>query len=656
MCLVVCVFAGSFAAAESSLVLTGHVPGLVGNSVLVERAPADEVVELGLVVNIDQALLSQTLNNLYEPGAPANKPFLTPLQFAQQFDLPDKRQILMNFAQANGLTVDETQNQPNSLIVSVTGPASAVEGAFQIHLNHYQAPNGQVFRSSDVDPSIPSSLAPHLLAITGLSNNTGVAYPHINFHTAGAPLALPGTGPGGGMSPSDIKTVYGLHGTSLTGSGQTVAIFELDGFKPSDITGYESQFNITPAVIPSIVSVDGTSNIAGSNTVEDCLDIEMVAALAPGVSRILVYEDSPTAKGVLDTYNKIASDDLASVVSTSWGNDEFDTGSAMLNAESVFFQQMAAQGQTIYAASGDFGAYDRGGDTILAVDDPSSQQDVTGAGGTSLSGTLQNPIETVWNNGFNQPGNRGNYSASGGGVSSQWSLPSYQSGVAGLASTQFRNTPDVALNADPNNSPYSIFVNGAWALVGGTSAAAPLWAAETALINQQRVSKGNGVLGFANPSLYAVGTSASYTSDFNDITSGNNGFYNAKVGYDNCTGFGSFKGTALAGSASSPTTTIIQNAPSISSVYPYPNPWDVRNSALAPDVTFANLVPGDTVKIFSLAGYLVKTLTAPSSSNASVSISWDLTNDSGQPVASGLYFYLASDGNSTSRGKIAVIR
>src|SRR5579862_4466343 len=119
-CLIFCTLAGPLAAAGNSVVLQGHVPGVVRSSTLLGRASPSETVPLGLVVNIDQALLSQTLNSLYGPGAPKNNPFLTPLQFAQQFDLPDKRQILKDFAQANGLTVDADRDQPNSLIDSVT--------------------------------------------------------------------------------------------------------------------------------------------------------------------------------------------------------------------------------------------------------------------------------------------------------------------------------------------------------------------------------------------------------------------------------------------------------------------------------------------------------------------------------------------------------
>ena len=629
-------------AAGNSVVLSGHVPSLVAKSALVGRAPANEVVQLGLVVNIDQGLLAQTLNNLYGPGSPQNKPFLTPQQFAEKFDLPNKRQLLRNFAQANGLTVDASRDRANSLILSVTGPASAVESAFNIQLNHYRAPDGQVYRSHSTDPLIPASLVPHLSAITGLSNNMGVLHPHL--HPSGSPRLLSGaTGPGGGLAPADIKNIYQMN-TGLNGSGQTVALYELDGYAPSDITSYETQFSITPVTLQNVL-VDGYSGAAGPATDEVCLDIEMVAALSPGVTKILVYEAPNGGSGPIDLYNQIASDNMAQVISTSWGLDEIDNA-ASLNAENAIFSQMATQGQTIYAASGDNGAYDMCGNTTLVVDDPASQPMVTGVGGTSLTGSVSNPVEQVWNNGYLANGCHGSgpaFVATGGGVSGTWSIPSYQSGVVGEFSTTMRNVPDVALNADPNNSPYSIFVSGGWALVGGTSAAAPLWAAQTAQINQARLAAGRGVLGFANPTIYAAGTSVSYSSDFTDISSGpNNGFYNPGIGYDNCTGFGSFKGIAVGGTPSG-----AAQKPPASSVYPSPNPWDVRTAAGQP-LIFRNFSAGDTIKLFTLSGFLVKTLNGPN---------WDLTNDSGQSVASGLYFFQVTDGNGGKAvGKLAIIR
>src|SRR5262249_36552758 len=161
-------------------------------------------------------------------------------------------------------------------------------------------------------------------------------------------------------------------------------------------------------------------------------------------------------------------------------------------------------------------------------------------------------------------------------------------------------------NSDPNTSAYAIYVLGGWHGIGGTSAAAPLWAAMTALVNQQRASAGKSSFGFSNPALYEFGTSTSAALIFNDITTGNNGVsghYSAGVGYDNATGFGSFKGSTMIDSASQ-----TQQATVVSTLNPiaFPNPWDGRRETRR-QVTISGLTDGATVKIFTLSGFWVKT-------------------------------------------------
>jgi kumamolisin len=555
--------------------LTGHVPKQIRTAIKLGRLAAEENVDLSLVVRVDQDLLDQTLAQLYGPSAAQPRHFLGSAEFAQKFDLADKRQKLKDFAQSAGLTVNSADDQPNSLVVKVSGLASLVEKAFAVKLYHYQGADGQIFRAHETEPVVPAFLAPHLNAVLGLSNYRGARRPHLRFRPAPAlpevvggaqsgavnrVTLLPGSHGPAGLSPADIDSIYGLNGT-LTGSGQTVALYELDGFTPSDITFYENYFGISPITVTPIF-VDGASGACGSGCGEVTLDIELVTALAPGVSKILVYEGNQNDdSGAIDTYDRIAADDSAQVVSTSWGLDEEDLGGAAMSSENTTFKKMAAQGQTIYAASGDEGAYDASGQpgsvaspSALLTDDPASQPYVTGVGGTSLTGSVSNPTEKVWNDGCTS-GNPGEdcsaagSGASGGGIASYggyWPIPSWQSGVAGIASSMNRNVPDVALNADEDNSPYSIYQGGQWWSYGGTSCAAPLWAALTALVNQKLGSF--GPLGFANPTIYKLAASVpytTYTSYFNDITIGSNGAYSAATGYDNASGWGSFKGDAL---------------------------------------------------------------------------------------------------------------
>jgi len=643
------VMTSSAAVADSRVALVGHVARQIQSAVMLESAPSDERVQLGLAVKLDPELLSETLDQLYGSHAPAYRHFLSSSEFMQKFGLADKRAMLKNFAQANGLLIDPAEDKPESMVVKVSGSAAAVNTAFNVRMNHYRDAQGHVFRAQETEPTIPASLAPHLSAVLGLSNVSGVMQPHFQKIPISHLTGTHGHDNGNGLAPVDIKTVYGLNSILLTGTGQTIALAEFDGYDPSDITTYENVYNIAPLIQVTPILVDAASNVAGENTIEVVLDVEMVAALAPGVSQILVYESPNNLLQGLDLYDRIATENIAQVASTSWGLDEQDATEAIIQPESQIFQRMAIQGQTMYAASGDCGAYDQGpsGSCItnngFRVDDPASQPYVTGVGGTILSGSVLAPTETVWNT-LSQPAG----GATGGGISGAWTIPLYQQGVAGTASQSARNVPDVALNA---GSGYSVYVNGAWSPVpiGGTSAAAPLWAALTALINQERAATGKGPLGFANPALYQIGTSTNSTSAFHDIVSGNNALYSAGSGYDNATGWGSFRGVGMISNASDAPSNNFSTA--LNNVYAYPNPWDKRKTTKR-QVTFANLPDGTTVKIFTVSGFWVKTLPTASAGGTA----WDLTNDDGKSVASGLYFYLASSGSSMAKGTIAIIR
>jgi kumamolisin len=164
---------------------------------------------------------------------------------------------------------------------------------------------------------------------------------------------------------------------------------------------------------------------------------------------------------------------------------------------------------------------------------------MVGAGGTTLTTNSSGAYvsEMTWTDG-------------GGGISTVWSIPSWQKNVISssstfLGSTTMRNVPDVSLDADPNTG-YAIYLSGSWTEFGGTSCAAPLWAAFTALVNQQREAEGLSDLGFPNPALYALGVTSDYSSDFHDIADGStNGYYPAVSGYDDATGLGTINGQNL---------------------------------------------------------------------------------------------------------------
>jgi len=166
---------------------------------------------------------------------------------------------------------------------------------------------------------------------------------------------------------NDFRTAY-VPGTTLTGSGQTVGLLQFDGYTASDITYYENLAG-RPKVTLTNVLLDGFSGAPTGNggEVEVSLDIEMVIAMAPGVSRILVYE-APNPSPWVDLLSRMANDNQARQLSCSWGGGGPDPASEQI------FQQMAAQGQSFFNASGDDDAYcgliDFPGDTPYAFNVP----------------------------------------------------------------------------------------------------------------------------------------------------------------------------------------------------------------------------------------------------------------------------------------------
>ena len=627
--------------------LPGHLSALAARSHALGRMNAAVPVRLTLALPPrDPQGMDDLLRRIYDPQDPLYGHYLTPDEFSARFGATGADyQVVMNYARAQGLTV--VGAHPDHLLLDVAGPAQAVEAAFAIRLQQYQAADGRVFHAPDAAPAVPAAVAARLAGVFGLDSSL-VAHPYRRRLEPGArpqalPIPGPGTGPMGGLTPLDTKTAYGLTGTSLDGSGQTLGLLELDGYAPNDVRAYENQFGL-PLMALENVSVDGATGQPGSGADEVTLDIELITALAPRAKEVLVYEGPNSDASILDIYSKIANDDRTNEVSTSWGLNQAqfeidDPG--FLNAENRIFQQMAMQGQAVFAAAGDNGAYDDLDSSHLSVDDPGSQPFVTGVGGTTLAthgpgGTRQG--ETTWND---DPLNNG---AGGGGISGSgfdaasgpgspyWPIPSYQVGAvsaASLGSTTMRNVPDVSLDADPN-SGYSIYFQGGWVVYGGASTAAPLWAGFTALVNQQRAATGQSVLGFANPSLYAIGKGAAYSRDFHDIADGSsNGTidgdtsgvpnpsgqyappttgFPAVPGYDLATGWGTFNGANLladlSGSAQPSATSAPFTFPAGLNFFSMPDPY----TGLPLDGLF-----GGTHAYFVLnpASNLYNTLTAP---------------------------------------------
>jgi subtilase family serine protease len=523
--------------------LQGHIPRkAVANARWIERLRPEREISLAFALPLrNQQELSTLLSRIYDPDSPLYGQYLTPEEFTERFaPTQSDYDTLINYAIGLGFKI--TGTHPNRTLLDVSASAATVDAAFGIALQKYQTHRGRDFHAPDRNPQVPDFIASRIVGIIGL-DNAAVWHAHSNFapaETSSSPSPNQiGTGPGGGLAPGDIRKAYNLDEVSANGSGQTLGLFELDGYRSSDVAYYVNYYKL-PSVPLQNVLIDGFSGRAGSGASEVTLDIELQIALAPGASKIIVYEGPNTNTGVVDTYNRIATDNLAKQISTSWGLSEGQSSRALINSENAIFMQMAVQGQSIYAAAGDSGAYDDG--FTISVDDPASQPYMVGVGGTQLYVLSDESYdhESTWNVDNTVDGGAG-----GGGISSIWAIPDYQQGIAGIVSTTKRNVPDVSLNSDQYTG-YSVYYNGRWYIFGGTSCAAPLWAAFTARVNQVLSENGSPPLGFANPALYGIAKGAQYQTDFHDIADGStNLHYVAGNGYDNATGWGSFHGANL---------------------------------------------------------------------------------------------------------------
>ncbi len=560
--------------------LAGGAPSLPSGAAVIGPADGDATITADVTLNPPHpAALDAFADAVSDPDSTSYRHYLTTRQFATTFG-PSRATLtaVRAWLASSGLEVGPVV--ANGLMIPVTGTVAAMGRAFAVPLVDARLPGGRVARVSTAAPLVPAVLAGDIGGVVGLSTVT-VARPQIQRPGAtpvvaggGVPAvpaaaeAVPHAGPvacaaaaglagSGGWTAEQLASTYdfdALYGQGREGIGQRVAVFELEPYTGSDIDAYETCFGVHAPV--STVSVDGGA--VGGQTGEAALDIEAVAGLAPS-SSIVVYSGPNSGTGPIDTYTEMVDDTSNRVITTSWGECEGPGGitPAQQEYESRLFQQARIQGQTVFAAAGDSGSSDCydppvNDSTALSVDDPADQPDVTGVGGTSLASAVSSPsTETVWNSGSG---------AGGGGVSKDFAAPSWQqipdtrnpftADTCGASKTQqCREVPDVAASADPDHGDI-VFFDGYWQRIGGTSAAAPLWAALTAVADQGCASSA----GFLNSRLYAAGAGSS--PPFHDVTMGNNDLlhpssptpdYPATAHYDLASGWGSPRALALLG-------------------------------------------------------------------------------------------------------------
>ncbi|GAC1580006.1 MAG: hypothetical protein NVS4B1_12620 [Ktedonobacteraceae bacterium] len=564
--------------------LAGHVPDIITKSQLL--GPTDPTTAITLSVGLrlrNQADLENYVHSLEKAHAQQAHPHMTLDQIVKAYGpLPNAQQAVTTYMQQSGFMLVTTFK--HHLMMSFYGTIGSAVQAFSIQINNYRTPHGRTFYAPTTNPSVPTTLSGIIQSINGLDTATHYTHPpvvavkssHGVLHSNASTCLPASTTPASYYIPSQLATTYnlqGLYSQGLRGEGQSIALFELDDYAQSDIAAYTSCYGGATVPISRIQVAGGSGAHPGNGTLEVELDMELVLSAAPHLANLRVYEAPNTDGGVIAEWGQIVSDAIP-VVSTSWGACEQMVTKAAAQLENALFTVAAAQGQTLLAASGDHSTDDCDGQAkgvTASVDDPASQPYVTGVGGTSLSATISpHPVERYWQQGTSN----GHTVGGGGGISTFWTQPTWQQGpgvnnrfssaapcaaITGHTGKTCREVPDVSLNADPSvGYPTYCTVTAAncstsqpWATVGGTSAAAPMWAAMVALANQKSLQDGNFNLGFLNPLLYGIAQNpGQYAKDFNDITIGNSsafhdGKYPATPGYDMTTGLGSYNAQQL---------------------------------------------------------------------------------------------------------------
>jgi kumamolisin len=525
---------------QSHVDLPGSERRAVRNATRGSAIDSDERFEVTVRLRRNKALPTS-----FSHHAPGKKPPpLTRAEYVANHGASDgDLAAVAKFASEYGLVVTQSSKAQRSVVLS--GTASAFEKAFDTQLHHYVHDSG-TYRGRVGAVRIPATLKDVVVGVFGLDNRP-FARPHFQRVSGKSAAAKESAS----FNPTDLARLYTFP-TGLDGSGQTIGIIELGGgYRPSDLATYFRAINVNVTGSIAAVSVDGGKNQPGGNAdAEVMLDIEVASAIAPGADIAVYFAPDATDRGFLDAVNAAVQDSTRSpsVISISWGGPEAASTVAFATQLDEVFQSAAALGITVCVASGDNGAADEGPqewDGIVHADFPASSPNVLAVGGTRVlaaSGALRS--EQVWNQGGADP-QSDSFGASGGGISTLFlTVPPWQSKIALPASASGgrpgRGVPDVAADADPA-SGYNVRVDGQDTVIGGTSAAAPLWAALIALINQ-KVGKRAG---FINPELYAGAGGAA----FNAVPTGNNRVGPQNLGYDAgsgswsaCTGLGTPNG------------------------------------------------------------------------------------------------------------------
>jgi uncharacterized protein (TIGR03437 family) len=580
--LLLCVTAGLIAqTVPSRVTLPGHVNWRANAAN--DRGRAGATLQLNHVLIVlkptaaQQADLEQLLVQQQDPGSPNFHKWLTPEEYGARFGATQSEiDAIASWLGGSNLKVDSVARGRNT--ISFSGNVRQVERAFATEIHNYSV-NGEMHFANSTDPSVPAALAGRIQTIHGLTDFRMKSHAK-GFRAAPNYTAQTVTGVHY-LAPDDTAALYdikALHDAGITGAGQKIVVVGQTNIYLSDIQQFRSYFNL-PANVPQLVLVPSSPDpgYSSNDLTEADLDVELSGAVAPAAQVIYVYSIDVVASA-----QYAIDQNLGTVLSMSYGDCESQTAlpgpnNILQQAEDpltlqTFARQANVQGITWMSASGDTGAADcyrdglsNNGGAVAAVDVPGSIPEVTSVGGTELNegtGTYftasNDPNhsslyayvpEMAWNDSVID----GSPSASGGGASTIFPKPTWQTGP-GVPADGFRDVPDVSFSSSADHVPSMFITGGALGFVGGTSVAAPNFAGIVALLNQYLVVNGyqkTPGVGNVNPRLYQLAQSA--PSAFHDITVGSNivngcstkncrtgsvGF-NAGPGYDQATGLGS---------------------------------------------------------------------------------------------------------------------
>jgi subtilase family serine protease len=587
----------------------GRMPSdtrLTGITVMFNRTAAQEAAL--------QTLIAAQQN----PSSPLFHQWLTPEQFAARFGMADGDLAkVQGWLEQQGFSVDSVARSKNSIHFS--GTARQVEQAFSTEMHYYKVNGVQHFAPSTV-LSLPAAMASTVLSVGNLDSFRPMSHLVQNKNVARRFTGAGSTDSSNQIilfAPGDIATAYDikpLYNSSVTGAGQSITIVGQSAIQVSDIEAFQNAAGVSPVKDPVTYLVPNSGNstvVADGDESESDLDLEWSSAIAPGATINFVYTGSNQSYSAFDSIQYAVDEKIGTIISSSYGVCETALNVSETSALEAIMEQGTSQGQTITAAAGDSGTADCYGETSLStanqeaasVDYPASSAYVTGMGGTEISQTntayytvgngywesdsgssdIVNSVqkyipEVVWNDDSPNCGQSNCLSATGGGASALFTKPSWQTGPAGIPSSNHRYVPDLALYGSPNLPGYLFCTSDTtfWANIqegsctsgfedsssgyltaaGGTSFDAPIFAGMLALINQkQGYTTGQGLV---NPTLYSLASdSATYAAAFHDITSGNNDCtvpancsstagFSAGTGYDAVTGLGSIDATVLA--------------------------------------------------------------------------------------------------------------